>query len=88
MPPIPTTPNPQTSSLFIPWLAVFIIFSISLIIAITTMLYGMAHVGIQKTNLPWWYHTLILLSGSGLVLSALGILALVVTSIRRATRTE
>ena len=87
-PPIPTDPNPRNKSLFIPWLAVSITFAFSLIVAIATMLHGMAQVSLGKTDLSWWYRTLMLLSESGLALSTLGILALVVGSIRRASKAQ
>jgi hypothetical protein len=72
----------------IPWLAVSAIFVLSLIVAIATMVHGMTQISLGKTDLPWWYRILMLLSESGLALSALGILALVVVSIRRASKTQ
>jgi hypothetical protein len=52
------------------------------------MLHGMAQISLGKTDLPWWYRTLMLLSEAGLTLSALGIMALVIISIRRASKTQ
>jgi hypothetical protein len=51
------------------------------------MVHGMARVGIEKGNLPWWYHALLAISEFGLALSTIGILALVIVSIRCASKT-
>jgi hypothetical protein len=89
-PPAPLSPHgrPPNKDLLVPWLIVAAIFGIFLIIALAAILYGMAQVGIAKTILPWWYHPLIRISESGLILSAIGILALVIISIRRASKDQ
>ena len=72
----------------IPWLLVAGLFAISLITAVATMLHGMARVGIDKTDLPWWFHPLTLISECGLALSTAGILTLAIVSFRRALKSQ
>jgi hypothetical protein len=52
------------------------------------MAHGMAQMSVEKGSLPWWFHTLMVISEWGLALSAIGILALVIVSIRRASKTQ
>ena len=84
-----TTPNsppsPRNRDLLVPWLIVAVLFTLSLIIAIVTMIRGMTY-GINHAALPSWYHPLLLLSQSGLTLSTAGILILVAVSFRRALK--
>lgn len=61
-----------------------VLFTLSLITAVVTMVKGMTHIAATKTALPWWYHPLLLTSQCGLLLSTAGILILVAISFRRA----
>ncbi|HMH15640.1 MAG TPA: hypothetical protein VK578_21245 [Edaphobacter sp.] len=74
--------------LILPWLAVSITFTVSLVVAIATMIHGMAQMSVEKGSLPWWFHTLMVISELGLALSTIGILALVIVSIRRASKAQ
>ena len=80
----PNPPSRQNRNLIIPWLITACLFTLSIIIAIVTMVRGMAYARANQSALPSWYHSLLTLSQYGLFLSTLCILILVAISFRRA----
>ncbi len=82
--PNPPSQSPRNRALLIPWLIAGLLFTISIITAMYTMVRGMTYARANQSALPSWYHPLLTLSQCGLFLSTIAILILVAVSFRRA----
>jgi hypothetical protein len=82
--PNPQSQPPNNRGLLVPWIIAGLLFTVSIIISMYTMIRGMAYARANQAAPPSWFHSLLTFSQYGLFLSTAAVLILVAISLRRA----